>query len=314
MVQILSSIDVFLKSGLVFSILAMGYYVSYTVLDFPDLTVEGTFVTGAVTYGLLCHFGLNGWFALPIVCIMGSLFGCLTGILNVKLKIRDLLCGILVSTSLITLNLVMTSTGMMGDLRGEQSSTINLFNNPNTLHNSFPMKLIPAKLDVISLRDILIFLIVVVIVKAVLDLFFKTKRGMLLRATGDNKTFVTTLSKDSGNMKILGLAIGNGCAALAGALYTTISGNVNQSMGLGTVVIGLASLIIGLSVLNRVRFMAPTTKVIIGALLYQLALTVAQKIGIPSAYNKLIMAVLFTLALVFSDKLKKKVGLRHAGT
>ena len=309
---ILSSLDVFLKSGLVFSILAMGYYVSYTVLDFPDLTVEGTFVTGAVTYGLLCHIGLNGWLALPIVCVVGSLFGCLTGILNVKLKIRDLLCGILVSTGLLTINIVLTSVGITGDFKGEQASTINLFNNPNTLHNSFPMKYIPAKLDLFSLRDILIFVIVVILVKLLLDLFFKTKRGMLLRATGDNKNFVTTLSKDAGNMKILGLAIGNACAALSGALYTTISGNVNQSMGLGTVVIGLASLIIGLSVFNKVSFMSPTTKVILGALIYQLTLTIAQKIGIPSSYNKLIMAILFTIALIFSEKLKKKVGLKHA--
>lgn len=310
---ILGSIDVFLKSGLVFAVLAIGYYVSYTVLDFPDLTVEGTFLSGAVVYGILCHIGLNGWLALPIVCIVGALFGALTGVLNVKLKIRDLLCGILVSTALITINLVLTSVGIKGDFKGEQSSTINLFNNPNTLHSSFPMKYIPAKIEGFSLRDIILFIVVVLIVKLLIDFFFKTKRGMLLRATGDNKTFVTSLSKDSGNMKILGLAIGNACAALSGALYTTISGNVNQSMGIGTVVIGLASLIIGLSVFNKVKFMQPTTKVILGALIYQLALTLAQKVGIPSAYNKLIMAVLFTLALVFSNKIKKKVGLKHAG-
>lgn len=309
---VIGSIDVFLKSGLVFSILAIGYYVSYTVLDFPDLTVEGTFLMGAVIYGILCHIGFNGWLALPIVCLVGSLFGSITGILNVKLKIRDLLCGILVSTALITFNLVLTSAGIKGDFTGDKASTINLFNNPNTLHSSFPMKYLPARIGGFSVRDIAIFVIVVIVIKLLIDFFFKTKRGMLLRATGDNKTFVTTLSKDSGNSKILGLAIGNGCAAISGALYTTISGNVNQGMGIGTVVIGLASLIIGLSVFNRVRFLKPTTKVILGAIIYQIAMTLAQKVGIPSAYNKLIMAVLFTLALVFSDKLKKKVGLKNA--
>ena len=113
------------------------------------------------------------------------------------------------------------------------------------------------------------------------------------------------LGVNPGIQKIIGLAIGNGYAAVAGALYTHISGNVNQSMGVGMIVIGLASLIIGMSLFKNVRFMKPTTMVIIGSVIYQACLTVVQKLGIPSSYNKLIMALMFTLALVFSGKAKK---------
>ena len=116
------------------------------------------------------------------------------------------------------------------------------------------------------------------------------------------------LAKDPGNMKILGLAVGNAYAAVSGALIVQSRANVNQSMGIGMIVIGLASLIIGLSVFGKVSFMKPTTKVIIGAVIYQACLVVASLVGIPSSYNKLLMAVLFTLALVFSDIAGKKRG------
>ena len=110
-------------------------------------------------------------------------------------------------------------------------------------------------------------------------------------------------------MKIVGLGIGNALAAVSGALYTEINGNVNQSMGIGMIVIGLASLIIGISLFKKVKFLKDSTKVILGAVIYQAALTIATKLGVPSAYNKIIMAVLFTLALLLSNQLKKKGGI-----
>lgn len=305
MLNILATCEVFLETGLVFSLIAMGYYVTYTILDFPDLTVEGTFLCGAVTYGLLVMAEVNAWIALICAFAVGFLFGTVTGLLHVKLHIRPLLCGILVSTALISLNLVAVGAGLNGDFTGETASSISYGRTALTLHRIFPMNLIPAKVNNIGLRDLVLFLVIALIFKFLLDAFFKTKRGLILRASGNNDCFVTTLSVDSGNSKILGLAIGNGYAAVSGALYTQISGNVNQSMGIGTVVIGLASLIIGMSVFRKINKMKPTTKVIVGAILYQACLTLAQKLGMPSAYNKLIMAVLFTLALVFSGKIKK---------
>ena len=135
---------------------------------------------------------------------------------------------------------------------------------------------------------------------------------MLLRAAGGNPQYVTMLAKDEGRSKILGLAIGNGYAAAAGALIVQSRGNVNQNIGIGMIVIGLASLIIGLSVFSKVKFMKPTTKVILGAVIYQACLGLATFLGVPSAYNKIIMAALFTIALVISGRKKKGGAVRSA--
>jgi putative ABC transport system permease protein len=230
-----------------------------------------------------------------------------TGILYVKLKIKPLLCGILVSTGLISINLVAVTAGLYGDFAGESSAMIPFGRDLETLTTVFPVKMMPNKIGIVSgLRDLLLFLVMAIAFKLLLDAFLKTKCGLLLRAAGDNAQFVTTQAKDAGESKILGLGIGNAYAAVAGALYTEISGNVNQSMGIGMVVIGLASLIIGLSVFSRVHFLKPTTKVIFGAIIYQACLTIAQRLGMPSAYNKLIMAIIFTIALIFSERKKTK--------
>ena len=308
MLSILSSAEVFISSGLVISLIAMGYYISYHILDFPDLTVEGTFLSGAVTFGLCCYHGINPWLGLIGAFAVGCFFGFITGMLNVKLKIRPLLCGILVSTVLITVNLIATSAGITGDFTGQASSSISFGRTVKTLHDHFFGNLIPSKVNGIAVRDLVIFLLITVLCKLLLDFYLKTKNGLLLRASGNNQQFVKMLAKDPGRSKIIGLSVGNGLAAVSGALYTHISGNVSQSMGIGTIVIGLASLIIGLSLFKEVKFLKPTTKVILGAIIYQACLTVAQKLGVPSAYNKLIMALIFTIALVLSGKISKKGG------
>lgn len=308
MLSILSSAEVFISSGLVFSLIAMGYYISYHILDFPDLTVEGTFLSGAVTFGLCCYHGINPWLGLIGAFAVGCFFGFITGMLNVKLKIRPLLCGILVSTVLITVNLIATSAGITGDFTGQASSSISFGRTVKTLHDHFFGNLIPSKVNGIAVRDLVIFLLITVLCKLLLDFYLKTKNGLLLRASGNNQQFVKMLAKDPGRSKVIGLSVGNGLAAVSGALYTHISGNVSQSMGIGTIVIGLASLIIGLSLFKEVKFLKPTTKVILGAIIYQACLTVAQKLGVPSAYNKLIMALIFTIALVLSGKISKKGG------
>lgn len=310
--SILSTVEVFLETGFVFSIIAMGYYISYHILDFPDLTVEGTFLSGAVTFGLFASKGLNPWLGLLAAMFVGSLFGALTGVLHVALKIRPLLCGILVSTSLITVNLIAVSAGTAGDFSGQASSSISYGRTVKTLHDYFFGGAVPAKVNNIGLRDLIIFLLVTLVCKLLLDMYLKTKSGLLLRAAGSNEQFVKMLGINPGKSKIIGLAIGNACAAVSGALYTHISGNVNQSMGIGTIVIGLASLIIGMSLFGKVKFMKPTTKVIIGSIIYQACLTAAQKLGVPSAYNKLIMALMFTAAIVLSSREKRKAGAKNA--
>ncbi len=303
---ILGCIQVFLTDGLMYSILAMGFYISYTTLDFPDLSVEGTVVLGAVIYALAVRAGINPWIAILFSFIVGALAGCVTGLLNVKLKIRPLLCGILVSTALISVNLVISVFGMGGGLNGEGAlSTVSLGRNAGTILRTFPATLIPQDVGGFGLRDFVIFFAVAVIIKIILDTYLKTKNGLLLRAAGDNKQFVAMLGCDPGRSKITGLAIGNGLAAISGALIATSRSNANQGMGIGMVVIGLASVIIGLSLFRKIRILKPTTKVIIGSVIYQACLVIATYLGIPSAYNKLLMAILFTLALLLSNLLKK---------
>mgnify|MGYP002521033986 FL=1 len=300
----LSTVEVFVETGLVFSIIAMGYYVSYYILDFPDLTVEGTFLSGAVVFGLMASFGINPWLAVICAFIAGCLFGCVTGVLHVCLKIRPLLCGILVSTGLITVNLIAVSAGLTGKFDGTGNTSISYGRTVNTLQDYFFGDAVPARIDKVNLRSLVIFFLIALACKILLDLYFKSKNGLLLRAAGNNEQFVKMLGVNPGKSKIIGLAMGNGFAAVSGALYSHISGNVNQSMGIGMIVIGLASLIIGMSLFAKVKFLKPTTKVIFGAIIYQACLTLAQKIGVPSAYNKLIMAIMFTVALVLSSKMK----------
>lgn len=306
---ILSSCEVFLQNGFMYAILAMGFYISFSILDFPDLTVEGTVLTGGVVCALLLNSGFNPWLAMLIAFICGAAAGCITGLLNVKLKIRPLLCGILVSTGLITVNLILTVVGMGGSFNGEGALTnITIGRTTPTIVRCAPATWIPNKIGDFNLRRVVIYLIVALVVKLILDLYLKTKNGLLLRATGDNAQYTTMLARDPGTSKIIGLAIGNGLASLCGALMAQSNGNANQSMGLGMIVIGLASVIIGLSVFGKIRIMKPTTMAILGSVIYQACFAVAALAGLPTAYNKLLMAVLFTLALVLSGVTGKKKG------
>lgn len=361
---VISCIEVFLTDGLMYSLLALGYYVSFSILDFPDLSVEGTVLlggviyslmvcggfstilaviasaligilalivafsalkakgkntavslagalligvaVGAVVYAVITFGGQNPWLAILVSFVLGALAGCVTGILHVKLHIRPLLCGILVSTGLISINLVMTVVGNGGNFKGEDAlSTISFTRNDPTVLRTFPAKLIPDNVNGVNLRALITFLVVAIIFKLILDAYLKTKNGLLLRATGNNTQFVSMLAQDPGRSKIIGLAISNGYAAVAGALIATSRANANQGMGIGMVVIGLASVIIGLSIFGKLRFMKPTTMVIIGSIIYQACLAIATYLGVPSAYNKLIMAILFTIALVMSNAMKK---------
>ena len=306
MATVLSCVEVFLTDGFMYSLLALGFYISFSILDFPDLSVEGTVLLGGVAYSLLVCAGINPWLAIIVSFILGALAGSVTGILHVKLHIRPLLCGILVSTGLISINLVMTVVGNGGNFKGENAlSTISFTRSDPTVLRTFPAKLIPDNVGGVNVRALVTFLVIAVIFKLILDGYLKTKNGLLLRATGNNTQFVSMLAQDPGKSKIIGLAISNGYAAVAGALIATSRANANQGMGIGMVVIGLASVIIGLSLFGKLRFMKPTTMVILGSVIYQACLAIATYLGVPSAYNKLIMAILFTIALVMSNFMKK---------
>lgn len=291
---VMNVLRVTLEEGLMYALLAIGVYITYSILDFPDLSVDGTMPMGAIVTAVLIIHGVNPWLCLAITFALGMACGAVTGLLHVKLNIRPLLCGIIVYTAMLSLNLVIL-------FKGNNGITVASFFKKPTIFNSGIAEFFPEKWKIVILS-----LILVVICKIIMDFYLKTKSGLLLRATGDNERYVTMLAKDPGYTKILGLAIGNGFAALSGCVIAQQKGSADQQMGVGMVVLGLASVIIGLSVFKKVKFMKATTMVILGSILYKAFLSAALAMNLPTEYLKLLMAVLFTLALVFSEKFKGK--------
>lgn len=291
---VMNVLRVTLEEGLMYALLAIGVYITYSILDFPDLSVDGTMPMGAIVTAVLIIHGVNPWLCLLITFALGMACGAVTGLLHVKLNIRPLLCGIIVYTAMLSINLVIL-------FKGNNGITVASFFKKPTIFNSGITKFFPEKWKIVILS-----LILVVVCKIIMDFYLKTKSGLLLRATGDNERYVTMLAKDPGYTKILGLAIGNGFAALSGCVIAQQKGSADQQMGVGMVVLGLASVIIGLSVFKKVRFMKATTMVILGSILYKAFLSAALALNLPTEYLKLLMAVLFTLALVFSEKFKGK--------
>ena len=194
---LLNVFKVTLEEGFMYAILAMGVYIT---LDFPDLSVDGTMPLGAVVTGVLIMHGVNPWLCILISFALGAVAGAVTGVLHIKFKIRDLLCGILVYTSLLTVNLVVVETGTGG------MSIASFFRDP-TIFNTFPATLIPESVNGFSLRVLAVSLLLALVVKILLDLYLKTKSGLLLRAAGDNSQYVTLLANDPGRSKVLGLCL-----------------------------------------------------------------------------------------------------------
>ncbi len=289
---ILGIIRNILEEGFIYGIMAMGVYISYSVLSFPDLSVDGTFPLGMCVTAALIASGVDPYVACVIAFLCGACAGCVTGLLHVKLRITDLLSGILVMTAMWSVNLVIT-----------RGSAVVPYYNKDTIFNSGAVTLLPEGLYV--WRVLLISAVAAILMKLILDLYMKTKSGLLLRATGDNLQFVKSVSRDPGMMKIIGLTIGNGCTALSGSILSQVSESANINSGTGMVVMGLASVIIGTSIFKRVRFLRPTTMVLIGAVLYRACLAVAMQLGLPTNYLKLLMAVIFTVSLVVNNFLAK---------
>lgn len=302
--ETLNIIKVVLEEGFKYAILALGVYLSYSILDFPDLSVDGTMPLGAIVSSILILKGFDPWLSLLIAFGFGLLAGCLTGVLHVKLKLQPLLSGILVYTLLLSINLVLIKLGTGGQ------SIASIFGQ-KTIFNSGAANILPSTVGGMSIRKLIVLAIFVIVLKILMDLYLKTKSGMLLRATGSNQQYVVMLAKNPGMTKILGLAIGNGLAAISGAVIAQSTETANTTMGVGMVVFGLSSVIIGLSLFKRVGFMKATTMVILGTIIYKACLQIAVVIGLPSEYNKLLMAVLFVIALVFSGTLQGKSGKRR---
>ena len=283
-----------LEQGLIYGILALGVYITYKILDFPDLTVDGSFPLGAAVTAALITRGVNPYLTLPAAFLIGVLAGVCTGLIHVKGKVRDLLSGIIMMTALWSINLYIAGT-----------SNVPLFSQETIFKNDFIESVIPDGMS--GYTTLLLILILTVICKVVVDLYLKTKSGFLLRAVGDNPVLVTSLAKDQGNVKILGLAIANGLVSLAGCVFAQEERVFEISSGTGAIVIGLASVIIGTSLFRKVTVLKATTAVLIGSIIYKACVAVALRSFEPQAM-KLITAVLFLIILLISMERKKKVN------
>ena len=197
-------------------------------------------------------------------------------------------------TALWTINLYIAGT-----------ANVPLFSQETIFKNDFMKRLIPDSVS--GYTTLLIALVLAILCKVLLDLYLKTKSGFLLRAVGDNDTLVTSLAKDQGNVKILGLAIANGLVSLAGCVFAQEERVFEISMGTGAIVIGLASVIIGTSIFKKITFLKATSAVLIGSIIYKACVAVALRNFEPQAM-KLITAVLFLVILVISMERKKKVN------
>ena len=282
------------EQGLIYGILALGVYITYKILDFPDLTVDGSFPLGAAITAALITRGMNPYLTLPLSFEAGVLAGICTGLIHVKCKVRDLLSGIIMMTALWTINLYIAGT-----------ANVPLFSQETIFKNDFMKRVIPDSVS--EYTTLLIVLVLAILCKVLLDLYLKTKSGFLLRAAGDNDTLVTSLAKDQGNVKILGLAIANGLVSLAGCVFAQEERVFEISMGTGAIVIGLASVIIGTSIFKKMTFLKATSAVLIGSIIYKACVAVALRNFEPQAM-KLITAVLFLVILVISMERKKKVN------
>lgn len=283
-----------LEEGLIYAIMSLGVYITYKILDFPDLSVDGTFPMGAALTAALILKGLPPVLILLIAFLAGALAGIITGLIHVKLKVRDLLSGIIMMTALYSIN-----------LRIAGKANLPIFSKETIFDNTWLNEIMPESL--MPYQVVIILLVIVVICKVLLDWYLQTRSGYLLRAVGDNDVLVTSLAKDKGVVKIVGLAIANGFAALAGCVYCQQKSFFEISIGTGTMVIGLASVIIGTKVFNRFGFLKATTAVILGSIVYKACVSIAIAMGMEPSDLKLITSILFLLILVFSNQKEKKV-------
>lgn len=284
-----------LTQGLVYALLSYGVYITYKILDFPDLTVDGSFPLGAAVTAVMMTSGFNPWLTLPASLLAGALAGLITGVIHVRFKVRDLLAGIITMTALFSINLQIAGSNLIID-----RSTATIFTSP----------IVEGILGSTSLiyRKLIVSLLIVILVKVLLDLYFKTKSGLLLRAVGDNSVLVTSLAKDKGTVKIVGLVISNSLVALSGSIVCHEQRAFSSTMGTGQVVFGLATVIIGATIFQKFDIIKGTTAALIGSIIYKACMQLAISLGLPANLLKLITAVLFLAILIFGNYQKKKTG------
>jgi putative ABC transport system permease protein len=284
--------------GLVLSLLALGVFISFRIFHIADITAEGSLTLGAATTATLLVGGLNPVLATAGGFLGGMIAGTLTGVLHTKFKIHSLLSGILVMTALYSINL-----HVMGKSNVPLTSETTLSTYAERLGHSLDPN--GTNLNVfgweVSLHDasvLILMLLVSSIIGLILYLFFRTDLGTAMRATGDNDQMIRAMGVSVGNMIILGLAVSNGLIALSGALLAQYQGFADVQMGIGMVVWGLASVIIGESLVGKESLGLAITGAVMGSVLFRLLVAIALRWGLNPNDLKLITAIFVFLSLV----------------
>lgn len=286
------------ETGLVYALVALGVLISFRILDFPDLTADGSFPLGAFTCAVCMTAGVN-----PILTILagfcaGMLAGLITAWLNIRLGVLQLLSGIIVMTALYSVNLRIGGAPNV-PLLGTQ-----------TIFDLFQ-----PILGTGIWQSTLILLLITLLIKLLLDWFFGTEIGLAMRATGANLRMARAQGISTGKMIMLGMALSNGLIALAGALFAQLVGGADVSAGLGTIVFGLAAVILGEALLPSKNIWLLTLSVIIGSVIYRLFIMVAMGsetlsgLGLKTQDLNLITSTLVVLVLLF-PKIKAKLHQR----
>ena len=287
------------EQGMIYAIMGLGVYITYKILDFPDLTVDGSFPLGAAIGATLIARGFNPVLAIFAAFGAGIIVGFLTGIIHVKFKVRDLLSGIIMMTALYTIN-----------LRIAGRANLPIYDKTTIFSNDLVDRIFQGPFA--QYKTVIIIFIITMISKYLLDWYLSTKSGYMLRAGGDNETIVTSQGVDRGKIKIIGLAVSNALVTMSGCIFAQQQRFFDASMGTGTVVIGLASVIIGTSLFRKVTLLRVTSSVVIGSILYKACVAIAIRLGMPSQDLKLITAVLFLIILIVSMERKARVK-KNAG-
>jgi len=290
----LRTVPISLEQGLAYGIVALGIVVSFRILSFPDLTVDGSFALGGAVVARLIMEGVAPIYGILIAVGAGFAAGCCTGLLNTRLKINSLLAGILMMTILYSVNLRIMGRSNI------QLLTVETFITP--LENLDLNRFIPI---------IGFFGIVAFGAKFVTDLFFKTEIGLAMRATGDNEQMIRTLGVSTDNVTILGLGISNAFIALSGALVAQDQGFADIGMGIGMIVAGLASIIIGETLIGKSSVGRMTLAALAGSVIYKWIIAVGLRLGLAPTDLKLATGVMVILALGIPALKKQKEEKLH---
>lgn len=297
--------------GLILSLLALGVFISFRIFDFPDITTEGSITTGAALTATLLARGVNPVLATAIGFCGGALAGMATGVLHTKFHINSLLAGILVMTALYSVNLHIMGKSNVPLLSETTLATYAEHLGTGVTGGATSLNVFGWEVGTRDAAVLILIFLVIALVGGALYVFFRTNLGTAMRATGDNAQMIRALGVNVSNMTIIGLALANGLVALSGALLAQYQGFADVQMGIGMVVWGLASVIIGEALIGTQALGLTIIGAVMGSVLFRLLVAIALRAGLDPNDLKLITAIFVFVALIlpnFLGSLKKSTG------